>query len=347
MKVVYSDAHRHHAGGKELVFNQLLPMFEKPERMDIILAQLEASGFGETTAPQAFGPDPMLRVHDGAYIAFLREAFALYRQEEDEEDESAFVLPFVFGMRRLRQAPGKSAFAKLGHYCFDLSVPFVEGTWRAVEASCDVALTGSKLIQEGESSVFSLCRPPGHHAASDLAGGYCYVNNVAVAAQAFIDAGAARVAILDVDYHHGNGTQSIFYDRNDVLFVSLHGDPDQEYPYFAGFAEETGSGAGEGYTLNLPMPWGTDWLTYVKALEVGLAKIRDYGPDVLLVSLGVDTYKADPISKFRLEHESYLKLGAAIAGLKLPSLFVMEGGYAVAEIGINVVNTLTGFEDAA
>jgi acetoin utilization deacetylase AcuC-like enzyme len=226
-------------------------------------------------------------------------------------------------------------------------VPFVEGTWEAIQASCDVALTGRKALSAGgERAVFSICRPPGHHAGPSLAGGYCYVNNVAVAAQACRDDGAAKVAILDVDYHHGNGTQAIFYDRDDVLFVSLHGHPDQEYPYFAGYAEETGSGAGEGFNVNDPMPWGTGWGDYAQALERGIAKVRDYKPDVLLVSLGVDTYKEDPISYFKLDCDDYLVMGEMIAGLDLPTLFVMEGGYAVEEIGVNVVNTLTGFENA-
>ena len=346
MKIVYSEAHRAHAGGMEFVNGGFVPMFEKPERMDMVLAQIEAAGFGEMLEPQSFDLTAAERVHDAGYLDFLQSAYRLYREEVDSEESLDCALPFAFGMRGMRQTPGESIHAKLGCYCFDLSVPFVEGTWSAIKASCDVALTGAALMRDGAREAFSLCRPPGHHASRDLAGGYCYINNVAVAAQAALDAGAARVAILDVDYHHGNGTQAIFYDRDDLLFVSLHGHPDQEYPYFAGYADETGAGRGEGHNLNLPMRWGTAWADYGAALESGLARIRDYSPDLLLVSLGVDTYKDDPISHFALEHEDYLRIGAAIAGLRLPTLFVMEGGYAVAEIGVNVVNTLTGFEEA-
>ncbi|MFQ5985665.1 MAG: histone deacetylase family protein, partial [Alphaproteobacteria bacterium] len=190
----------------------------------------------------------------------------------------------------------------------------------------------------------AVSRPPGHHAAPDLYAGYCFLNNAAIAAQAVRDGGAERVAVLDVDYHHGNGTQMIFYDRADVLFVSLHGHPKQEYPYFLGYEDETGQGAGQGFNANYPMRWGTAWDAYAEALDSGLQRIGDFGPEVLVVSLGVDTFEKDPISHFKLKSEDYLELGRRIARLGLPTLFVMEGGYAVEEIGVNVVNVLTGFE---
>jgi len=181
----------------------------------------------------------------------------------------------------------------------------------------------------------------------DLYGGYCFFNNAAIAVKALLGkAGAERVAILDVDYHHGNGTQAIFYGRGDVLFVSLHADPAQEYPYFLGYADETGEGKGEGANRNFPMPWGTEWPSYLESLEKGLAIIRDFGPDTIVVSLGVDTFEEDPISRFRLKSDDYLRLGEKIGRLSLPTLFIMEGGYAVEQIGINVVNLLTGFEGA-
>jgi acetoin utilization deacetylase AcuC-like enzyme len=198
-------------------------------------------------------------------------------------------------------------------------------------------------VAGGEASAFALCRPPGHHAHAATMGGYCYINNAAVASQAFVDRGAGRVAVLDVDYHHGNGTQSIFYDRSDVLVVNIHGDPQQEYPYFLGHADETGSGAGEGFNFNLPLRWGTGFTQWQEALEAGCQRVARYAPDVLVVSLGVDTYKDDPISQFKLDSPDYLRIGARIAKLGLPTLFVMEGGYAVEAIGVNVANTLEGF----
>jgi len=177
-------------------------------------------------------------------------------------------------------------------------------------------------------------------------GGYCYLNNAAIAAQAFLDQGRRKVAILDVDYHHGNGTQDIFYARNDVLFASIHGDPQAEFPFFLGYADETGEGAGLGYNFNYPLPAGSDWTAWSAALDQACERIAGFDADVLVVSLGVDTFKDDPISQFKLDSPNYLAMGERIARLGKPTLFVMEGGYAVAEIGINAVNVLEGFQRA-
>ena len=186
--------------------------------------------------------------------------------------------------------------------------------------------------------------PPGHHAAGDLYGGYCFINNAAVCAQAFLDQGAKRVAILDVDFHHGNGTQSIFYDRPDVLFASLHGHPSDAFPHFLGYQDESGHGGGEGFNYNYPLRPNTRYDVWSQALDDACNKIRHFSPDALVISLGVDTYEGDPISFFKLTSDDFKRYGAVIASLHLPTLFVMEGGYAVEEIGINTVNVLTGFE---
>ena len=177
-------------------------------------------------------------------------------------------------------------------------------------------------------------------------GGYCYLNNAAIATQAFLDGGCKRVAVLDVDYHHGNGTQSIFYARNDVLVASIHGDPSFEFPFFLGYHDEVGEGAGQGFNLNLPLAAGSGWDRWSAALEQACARIADYAPEVIVVSLDVDTFKEDPISQFKLDSPDYLRMGERIARLGKPTLFVMEGGYAVEEIGINAVNVLEGFEGA-
>ena len=184
------------------------------------------------------------------------------------------------------------------------------------------------------------------HAARDLYGGYCFLNNAAIAAQFLCDQGAARVAILDVDFHHGNGTQDIFYDRADVLYVSLHGDPAHAFPYFSGYAEETGAGAGTGFNMNLPLPPATEFSAWVVALAQGLARVQRFAPDALVVSLGVDTFAQDPISFFRLASDDFSAYGRMIGACKLPTLFVFEGGYAVADVGVNAVNVLSGFEDS-
>ena len=211
-------------------------------------------------------------------------------------------------------------------------------------SAAQVALTAQAAIQNGAHSAFALCRPPGHHAASDLMGGYCYLNNAAIAAQAFIDQGRRKVAILDVDYHHGNGTQSIFYTRDDVLFTSIHGHPEAEFPFFLGYEDERGEGAGEGFNFNYPLAAGSAWERWSEALELACIEIERYDADVIVVSLGVDTFKNDPISQFKLDSPDYLRMGERIARLGKPTLFVMEGGYAVEEIGINAVNVLEGFE---
>jgi acetoin utilization deacetylase AcuC-like enzyme len=201
-------------------------------------------------------------------------------------------------------------------------------------------------VASGARAAFALCRPPGHHATADQYGGYCFINNAAVAAQMFRDTGAGRVAILDIDFHHGNGTQDIFYARGDVLFASLHGAPQQAYPYFIGYADETGQGAGAGANLNFPMAPGTGYDAWSAALDIAIAKIRDWGADALVVSLGVDAFKEDPISFFRLESDDFTDAGRRIGRMNLPTVFCMEGGYAIEAVGINVVNVLEGFADA-
>ena len=220
--------------------------------------------------------------------------------------------------------------------------PVAEGTWEGAYWSAQTALTALDAVLGGERAAFALCRPPGHHAGCDYLGGYCHLNNAAIAAEAATGAGR-RVAILDVDYHHGNGTQDIFYARGDVLFASIHADPRMDYPYYWGHADETGEAEGEGATLNLPLPRGTDLAGYLPALERALARIAAFGADLLVISYGADTYAGDPISYFRLETADYAVMAGRIAALNLPGLVVMEGGYAVDALGANVVAFLEGF----
>lgn len=337
---VYSEKHRLHFGQYELIDGKFVTPFECPDRLDRIMRRIEEVKLGDVVAPRDFGLDPVARVHSPDYIEFLRTAHACWKKSHGDTD----ALPICWPSRTLRQKLPTEIDGQLSYYSFDAGTPITAGTWQAVTASVNVALTGVDLVQGGESSVFAVCRPPGHHAAGDLYGGYCFFNNAAVASQMFLDRGAERVALLDIDYHHGNGTQAIFYDRADVLYVSLHGDPRQEFPYFLGYADETGSGEGEGYNCNFPMPWGTAWREYRDALEKGLARIRAYAPDALVVSLGVDTFEKDPISQFRLKGEHFPVMGSKIAeATDCPCLFVMEGGYAVDEVGVNTVGLLTGY----
>ncbi len=340
MKVIYTEEHRKHDGALEFLNGRLVPMFEMPSRMDMVMDRVRSEGFKEILPPDPIGLEPARRVHTDDFLAFLADAWNHWHRDFPK---APFGAPFTYAMRGLGQRPGKSAVSRYGYYCFDLSSPFVPGTWDAIKAAHDVAITGQRLVAGGERAAFAVCRPPGHHAMKDLAGGYCYINNAASAAQAFRDGGAKKVCVLDVDYHHGNGTQDIFYERDDVLFVSLHGHPDQEYPYFLGYDTETGRGKGEGFNANYPMPWGTGWEVYKQALADGIKRVQAFKPDALVISLGVDTFEADPISHFKLKSPDYLEIGSMIAGLKTPTLFVMEGGYAVEEIGINAVNVLQGF----
>ena len=287
MLTVYSDDHRLHFGQSELVDGKLQPCFEMPSRADTVLARVRHQALGEVIEPRDFGLEPILRVHDAAYVDFLKGAWARWAAE----GHSCDMLPSTFPARRLRRdGPIPTALhGQLGHYCFDTEAPITAGTWQAVYSSAQVALTAQDHMRNGANTAFALCRPPGHHAGSDFMGGYCFFNNAAIVTHAFLDQGARRVAILDVDYHHGNGTQELFYNRGDVLFASIHGDPLVEYPYYLGHADERGEGAGALCNHNYPLPHGTGWDGWAAALEDACGKIAAYAPDALVISLGVDT----------------------------------------------------------
>jgi acetoin utilization deacetylase AcuC-like enzyme len=335
---VYSPDHHLHCGGSELIDGRMVEALERPERAERIVEQLRAAKLGEVVAPKAFRLDAILRVHDEAFVAFLRDAHALWRAQ----GKAGFALPYAFPGRGSRSPLPASLDGKLGYYAFDASTPITAGTFRAATAAADVALTAQQHVAAGAGAAFALCRPPGHHAARASYGGYCFLNNAAIAAQVFTDAGA-RVAVLDLDYHHGNGTQAIFYARQDVLFVSLHADPADEFPFFWGYADERGAGEGEGYTLNLPLPLGTAWPAYEAALGEALAAVRRFAPDALVVSLGVDTAEGDPLGGFVLQGDDFPRLGERVARARCPTLFVLEGGYGLERLGAHVVRTLMGF----
>ncbi|MDX1605626.1 MAG: histone deacetylase family protein [Candidatus Competibacterales bacterium] len=342
MRTVYTDSHRLQHGHAELNDGQLVPCFEKPERADLVLARVRRVGLGAVLEPEDFGRAPLARVHAGRYLDFLETAWDAWVAEHGPHD----ALPLNWAVRGMRSDIEPAHIdGRLSYYSFDAGTPLTAGTWQAVTGSANVALTGQRLVAGGERAAFALCRPPGHHAAADYYGGYCFLNNAAIAAQAFRDQGAARVALLDIDYHHGNGGQTIFYHRDDVLFLSIHADPRWEFPYFLGHADEHGAGPGEGCNVNYPLPWGTDYAGWAAALDRACRRIADYAPDALVVSLGVDTFKDDPISRFRLDQDAYPRIGERLARLRLPTLFVMEGGYAVEAIGVNAVNVLVGFEE--
>jgi len=338
MLIVSSDAHRaHHPREPFLDRGQLIDPPEIPERVDRILGAIAEDGLGVPQPPRTFGTAPILRVHSPEYLEFLERAHERWRAATglDEASEAgAYARP-------IRDQPHVDlvhVIAELGWYSHDTD-PILAGTYAAAVGAVDVTLTAWAAVADGNERVaYALARPPGHHAAGDSFAGYCYLNNAAIAAQAWVDRGA-RVAIVDVDYHHGNGTQQIFYDRDDVLFVSLHADPAFEYPFFLGFAGERGWGAGEDCNRNYPLPEGTEWDAYGPALTAALAVVRKFGPDVVIVSLGVDTALEDP-DTFRLVADDYPRIGAAVAALDRPTLVVQEGGYCLDVLGRNVVGVL-------
>ena len=342
MLTIYSDDHHLHHGRCELMDGQLMPCFEMPSRADHILQRVKTRELGPVQAPRDFGRGPIERIHTAAYLDFFQGAWARWAEHGRDGD----LLPYTWPARTLRPIIPTSLHGQLGYYSFDGGAPITAGTWQAAYSAAQVALTAQAEIQRGAHSAFALCRPPGHHAARDLMGGYCYLNNAAIAAQAFLDQGRRTVAILDVDYHHGNGTQSIFYARNDVLFTSIHGHPEAEFPFFLGYEDERGEGPGEGFNFNYPLAAGSAWDRWSAALEQACLEVERYNADVLVISLGVDTFKNDPISQFKLDSPDYVRMGERIARLGKPTLFVMEGGYAVEEIGVNAVNVLEGFLSA-
>jgi len=344
MKIFHSDDHRLHDPAGELFGGLLVPPHESPRRVDMILDRLRLEKLGEEVAPESFGIEPIRRVHDDGFLAFLQTIWGEWKAVGYEGE----VIPTIWPSRRLGalRLPDHPD-GKVGYYALAGETAIVEGTWRAARASADVALSAQKAVAGGDRLSFALCRPPGHHAAGDMYGGFCFLNNAAIVAQAFRDQGRARVAVLDVDFHHGNGTQDIFYRRGDVFFASLHGHPLDAFPHFLGYADETGEGPGEGCNANYPLRAGTDFGRWAEALDDACRRIAGFGAEALVVSLGVDTYKDDPISSFLLDSPDYPTVGARIAALGLPTVMVMEGGYAVEDLGVNVANVLKGFLDAA
>ena len=343
METIFSEKHRLRNSRTELYGGELVEPFERPSRAEYIVERVRAVDLGPVSAPDEFGMEPILAVHDAGFVSFLQTAWTDWCAEGFKGEAITTVWP----ARRMSTRIPTFIEGRLGYYALACETSISQGTWEAAYASAQVALTGAERIRQGARSAFSLCRPPGHHAALDMYGGYCFLNNAAIAAQHLLDKGAKRIAILDVDFHHGNGTQDIFYDRDDVLFVSLHGDPMDAFPHFLGHAEETGTGKGAGFNVNYPMPAGTTFGTWRAALTDALARVADYAPDAVIISLGVDTFETDPISFFKLQSDDFTTFGTDIAGLNLPTLFVMEGGYDIAEIGINAVNVLQGFDHAA
>ena len=340
MKIFYSETHREHYPPFEVFDGGLrVPYYESPDRMDRILHALRNVDWADIHEPADFGLDPILAVHDKDYLEFLASAWTEWL-DTTAKDKSTLI-PATFALRRTPQVP-KSLLGKAGYYILDLSACMVEATYRAALASANCALSAAETIVKGEHAAFGLCRPPGHHAGKDYAGGYCFINNASVAAN-WLSLGG-KVALLDIDYHCGNGTQDIFYERDDVFTISIHADPDFEYPHYAGFANEIGSGKGLGFHRNFTLPAGTEDTAYLKTLDEALGLIRDFHPTYLVISAGMDIYADDPLGTIRVTTNGIGEIGKRIAALGLPSVIVMEGGYNNDVLGTNVAAFLEAFK---
>lgn len=340
MRIIYSEDHKLRDAKTELHGGLLVTPFEGPFRAEWILSAVKEAGFRDVVAPGAQDLSTAMKVHDAGYLDFLSKAWTMWKATGAEGE----AIPASFPVRRSTLRVPNDIDALLGYYANAADTAITDGSYEAAIAAMRCAISGADWLQAGNRFAFSLCRPPGHHAGIDLFGGYCFINNAAVAAQRLLDHGASKVAILDVDFHHGNGTQDITYDRGDIFFASLHGEPANAFPYFWGYADETGAGAGENCNANYPLPRGTDWPAWSAALSHALSRIEASGAEAIVVSLGVDTFERDPISFFKLTSDDFTRMGAIIAAAGLPVLTCMEGGYGVPEIGLNVANVLIGLE---
>jgi len=337
MKIFYSETHRKHEPPFELFEGGLrVPYLENPDRMDRILNALQDQDWATIIEPADFGLDPIRTVHDDEYLNFLASAWTEWLASEPKDP--ATLLPATFALRRNPKIP-ESILGRAGYYMMDLSACIVAGTYQASLASANCALSAAESVVNGQPSAFALCRPPGHHAGKDYAGGYCFINNASVAANWLASHG--RVAVLDMDYHCGNGTQDIFYDRNDVLTISIHADPNFEYPNFIGHADEQGTGKGLGFHRNFPLPKGTDDEAYWQTLDHALKLIQDFNPAYLVVS--ADIYADDPLGLIKVTTDGIAEIGKRIAAIDLPSTIVMEGGYNNDALGKNIVAFLSAF----
>ena len=337
MRIVHSDKHAVHDPQTFVVRGVNRPAAEQPERARRLLAAATQAGH-EVTAPRSYGSAPAAAIHTAEYLDFLS---IVARDWAQLAGASAEVVPNVHPARYPATYP-KALVGRAGWHQADLACPIGPGTWDAALASSEVATSAADLVLEGARAAYALCRPPGHHAYADMAGGFCYLNNTAIAAQR-LRAAHQRVAILDVDVHHGNGTQGIFWERSDVLTVSIHADPSNYYPYFWGHAHETGAGAGAGFNLNLPQPMGSPDAPWLAAGDTALARIREFAPTALVVALGLDASESDPLQGLKVTGAGFHAMARKIASLDLPTVLVQEGGYLSDDLGRNLVQFLGGF----
>lgn len=343
MKIFFDEAQTSHNPPTFLVAGEARPSPEKPERAHRLRAAVEAAGH-QVLAPEPCGLWPATLVHTPEYLDYLKVA----HQEWSKIDGAAqVVIPNVHPRNRNCEYP-TGIVGRTGFHMMDTAAPIGPGTYEAVLASLASAVDATKEVMETGGAAYALCRPPGHHAYEDAAGGFCFVNNSAVAGQILRD-NFGKVVIIDVDLHHGNGTQGIFYERDDVMTVSLHCDPSSFYPFFWGYASERGEGAGRGYNLNVPLPRGSGDDVFLSGLATALDRVASFGPDAMVVALGLDAFEGDPFGGLNVTTEGFGRIGQALGVFardhELPTVLVQEGGYLCDELGDNLVSALAGFEN--
>jgi acetoin utilization deacetylase AcuC-like enzyme len=352
MQVVYSPRHLGHDIDTETFMGMPTPANEVAERAEKIRSALDADGGFATVEPTDHGEDPITAVHDAALVRFLEVAWSEVRVQaipvaflsaDTYPNRAMFEGMSADAVDRLAREPSHVG-GRAGFWGLDSAAPLVAGTYDAARAAVDVGLTAMDLVLDGATMAYGLCRPPGHHAARSMYGGYCFFNNAAIVAHAITAATGERVAILDVDYHHGNGTQQIFWRRGDVRYVSIHADPERAYPYFLGRADETGEGDGAGENLNIPLRAGATNADYLEATDRAVDAIAASPGSIVIVSLGFDTYGLDPIGDFALTTDVYHEVGRRVAALGRRLVILQEGGYHRPSLGENARAWLRGAE---
>ncbi|WP_110654732.1 histone deacetylase family protein [Salinicola halimionae] len=339
MHVFSSDTHHGHDPQFFVVRGQIRRSNEQPERAERL--KLAAQRAGHTIAPaDTFDRETLETVHTPRYLDFLENVHARWLELEDSNPEE--VIPNVHPFPGEPCTYPQHLVGRVGFHLGDMAAAIGAGTWRAAEGAAHCALSAVQHVQGGARAAYALCRPPGHHAYAERANGFCYLNNAAIAA-CDLRPHHERVAILDIDVHHGNGTQGVFYDRADVLTISLHADPHYMTPFFTGHAHETGRDAGEGYNLNLPLPKGLNTEGYLRELERACDRIAAFAPGALVVSLGLDAYEHDPYQGVAVTTEGFERITRRIAQLGLPTVLIQEGGYLSDALGDNLASALAGF----
>ncbi|WP_421590634.1 histone deacetylase family protein [Shinella sp. M27] len=340
MLAIYDERQALHRPLTRIAGGVLQPNLEVPERIVLLRQGLALAGV-DVVAPAADDTSLIRAMHEPGYLDFLENGFAAWRAIPGNGPElRSSVHPNVYMSRRPDDLLGRAGF-----YQADAGCVLVEGTWQAARASALTALDAAARVLDGEGMVYALCRPPGHHAYRDKAGGFCYLNNSALAAEQAVLAGR-RVAILDIDVHHGNGTQTMFYDRGDVLTLSVHGDPAWLYPYYAGYADECGVGAGTGKNRNFPLPLGSDGAVYLAAVRAACDEVRQFGADYLVLALGLDASLNDPFACMRVNDEDFARIAKIIAEVRVPTVIVQEGGYVSPHLAATLAAFISAFSQS-